>query len=197
MSISIVCGQVSPNKIIINKNELAQRLQVKRDFENNAVDSCIDEFKKEVVYRYCYTRVPVELIDDCTIKLGELIITSRNLRSNLNNCRTALILAVTTGVGIDRLLNKMSVASTSKYFITDAIASAAVESFCDYMDLTLRNYTDKKHRFSPGYGDLSLNIQTDILDLLNANKNIGITINDSLLMTPMKSITAILGENNE
>ena len=40
---------------------------------------------------------------------------------------------------------------------------------------------------------LSLEIQKDILRVLSADKTLGITLNDSLFMTPVKSITAIMG----
>ena len=48
-------------------------------------------------------------------------------------------------------------------------------------------------RFSPGYGDFPLEFQRNIGDLLQMAKNIGITLTDSLLMMPSKSVTAVIG----
>jgi cobalamin-dependent methionine synthase I len=48
-------------------------------------------------------------------------------------------------------------------------------------------------RFSPGYGDLSLSVQSDLLNVLDARRNIGLTLSDSLMMIPQKSVTAIVG----
>ena len=194
---SVICGTVSADKIKINKNELAQRLKTDRGFEHSAVDWCVNEFNKNVNYRYAYAVVPVEFAGEniCNIGFGDIY--SKNLYKLLYGCKEAIVMAVTTGIAVDRLLNKLSIVSASKYFITDAVGSAAAESFCGYMDDMIRKNPEKKHRFSPGYGDLPLEIQPDLLNMLNASKNLGITINESLLMTPAKSITAVMGVYNE
>lgn len=192
----VIYGTISTEKIEINKNELAQRLNVGRDFEHSVIDSCIKDFQKVAEYKYVYTCVPIKLIDNSLCDLGFAQIKSKNLYDNLKGCNTAIVFAVTTGIGVDRLLSKLSITSQSRHFITDAIGSAAAESACDYVDDMLRQ-GNKPHRFSPGYGDLALDIQPAILDLLCANKNAGITLNKSLLMTPVKSVTAIMGVCNE
>lgn len=50
-----------------------------------------------------------------------------------------------------------------------------------------------KMRFSPGYGDFSLTHQTDFFRLLQLEKNLGMSLNSALLMSPSKSITAVIG----
>ncbi len=194
---NLVCGTIPADKVVINKNELAQRLNADRGFEHSVVDWCIEEFNKAVTYRYAYTKVAVDFVGENVCNIGFGNIYSKNLYNLLQGCKTAIIMAATTGITIDRLLNKMAVISASKYFIMDAVGSAAAESFCDYMDNMLRGISAKRHRFSPGYGDLPLEIQPDLLNMLNASKNLGITINKSLLMTPAKTITAIMGVYNE
>lgn len=197
MKFNVICGTVAADKIAINKNELAQRLCTNRGFEHSAIDMCIEEFNKVVNYRYAYVKVPVSFVGEniCNIGFGD--ISSNNLCHVLKGCDQAIVLAVTTGVAVDRLLSRLSVSSPAKHFITDAIGSAAAESFCDYVDDMLRNNSPKPHRFSPGYGDLPLDVQPDLLNMLDAYKNLGIIINDSLLMTPSKSITAVMGVSNE
>ena len=196
-NLNVTCGNLSAEKIQIDKNELAQRLKTSRDFQHSMVDLCIEEFNKVVDYRYAYMCVPVVFVDENICNLGFGDVESKNLCNVLKGCKKALIVAVTTGLGVDRLLNKLSVTSASKHFITDAVASAAAESLCEYVDNMLRENVDKPHRFSPGYGDLKLEIQPNLLNMLSASKNIGITINSSLLMTPVKSITAIMGVCDE
>ena len=199
-NINVIFGTVPAELIEINKNELAQRLKADRGFEHSAIDLCIEEFNKVVNYRYAYACVPVDFSDENVCDVGFGNIHSKNLCAVLHGCKTAIVLATTMGIGVDRLINRLSITSVAKHFITDAVASAAAESFCDYMDDMLRKNPAKPHRFSPGYGDLALETQTDLLNMLKASKNLGITINKSLLMTPVKSITAIMGvcdeENN-
>lgn len=196
-NINVICGTVPTELIQINKNELAQRLKIDRGFEHSAIDLCIEEFNRVAVYRYAYACIPVNFTDENICNLGFGDIYSKNLCNILRGCKTAFVFAVTTGIGVDRLLNRFSVVSAAKHFITDAVASAAAESFCDYVDDMLRTNKEKPHRFSPGYGDLALEIQPELLNMLNATKNLGITINKSLLMTPVKSITAIMGVRDE
>lgn len=197
MNLGVVCGTVSAEEIKINKNELADRLKTERGFEHSAVDMCIEEFNKVVNYRYVYLCVPVVFKGENVCDLGFGDIKSKNLCGVLRGCESAILVAVTTGIDVDRLLNKYAVTSASRHFITDAVGSAAAETFCDYVDEMLRKNPQKPHRFSPGYGDLPLEIQPQLLNMLNASKNAGITINSSLLMTPVKSITAIMGVCNE
>ena len=48
-------------------------------------------------------------------------------------------------------------------------------------------------RFSPGYGDLPLEVSDKLLDALNAKKEIGINMTKSFMLVPVKSVTAIIG----
>ena len=48
-------------------------------------------------------------------------------------------------------------------------------------------------RFSPGYGDFSLEHQKEITSILNTPKTIGLTVTDTLILAPAKSVTAIIG----
>ena len=48
-------------------------------------------------------------------------------------------------------------------------------------------------RFSPGYGDFPLEAQESVFKALDCHRKIGLALNDSLLMSPSKSVTAIVG----
>jgi cobalamin-dependent methionine synthase I len=60
---------------------------------------------------------------------------------------------------------------------------------------TVRTTSGKEHtgRFSPGYGDMPLDLQGVILELLEAGKRLGIALGESKLMSPSKSVTALIG----
>jgi hypothetical protein len=80
----------------------------------------------------------------------------------------------------------------------DAIGTAAVEAWCDILcegfkkDIEERGESIRP-RFSPGYGDLALHAQRPLLGLLDAPRKAGITLTGALLMTPRKSVSAIVG----
>ena len=48
-------------------------------------------------------------------------------------------------------------------------------------------------RFSPGYGDLPLDLQPALCAALDAQRRLGLTVTDSLLLNPVKSVTAVIG----
>ena len=83
---------------------------------------------------------------------------------------------------VDRLINKYSKISLSKQFFVDAIASSFIESARVEVENLLTKNKVHSTSFSPGYGDLSLEIQPHLLNALNASKLINVTISKSLLM---------------
>lgn len=193
MNYNIVSGRVDSQKIIINKQELALRLKTETGYENKIINECESELLKVVDCKYAFVKVPILLTESDVVDFGFCKVKSKDLYKNLLGCKSAYIFAVTTGLGVDRHLAKLNVLSGAKCFITDAISSAFAESLCDYVDKQISENEKTKPRFSPGYGDLPLEIQTDVLRVLSADKTLGITLNSSLLMTPVKSITAIMG----
>lgn len=77
----------------------------------------------------------------------------------------------------------------------DAAASAAIEEVCDTAQRQIAEQLGQSltHRFSCGYGDLPLSIQPQLCTLLDSAKSIGLSVSHSSMLTPVKSVTAILG----
>ena len=78
------------------------------------------------------------------------------------------------------------------------MSAAYIESYLDDVTLKLsQGYAEKGYhmtmRYSPGYGDLGLDVQPKIIDILQAQKRIGLSSNDDHLLIPRKSITAFIG----
>ena len=81
-------------------------------------------------------------------------------------------------------------------FAIDCLCSAAVEQVCDAAEEEIFSVIEAPYRtwrFSPGYGDLPLGIQGSFLKMLNAQRRIGLTVTDSMLLIPSKSVTALIG----
>lgn len=163
---------------------------------NDIIHCCENEFLKAVNFIACYEKVPVKIIDN-TVDLGFKTFTSKSLAKNLSGCDYAFIMAATTGIEAHRLIERNSIISPLKGVITDCIGSAAVEAFCDKINLSFENPDFLRPRFSPGYGDLSLEYQKDIVEFLQTKKNIGMSLTESLMMIPVKSVTAIIGIGKE
>ena len=190
---NVTAVSVDSKQIAIDKNEAAVRLKIPRNYTNETVSRCEENLRRVLNCKYAYINASVQMKSDNICNLGFGDIESYDLSKTLKGCNEAYILGVTIGIGADRLIQKLSVTSPAESFITDALASAAAESLCDYADNILRGEGEKPFRFAPGYGDMPLSYQPAVLEALNADYTLGIQLNGSLLMTPMKSITAILG----
>lgn len=159
------------------------------------IDECLKEFNDRVSFRACYTLLPVNI--ENSISAGCLEFCSESLKKNLCGCEKAYLFAATAGIESQRLINKNSVLSPLKGIVTDCIGSAAIEAFCDRLNSFLDGGEFLRPRFSPGYGDLPIDCQKNILDFLDAKKHIGLSLSDSLMMSPSKSVTAIIGIGKE
>ena len=137
-------------------------------------------------------RTSVKLTDG-KIDLGFGPISSENLKKVLWDFDEAFVFGVTLGMDIDRYILRLSKTSISETYLADSIASAYAEAAADKAQDMLLGVNSRNIRFSPGYGDLPLECQRAILKLLDAQNKLGITLTDSLLMKPQKSITAIVG----
>ncbi|MBE7011243.1 MAG: Vitamin B12 dependent methionine synthase activation subunit [Ruminococcaceae bacterium] len=195
--IPIIYNTISKDELILNENETARRLQAEKGFKSDLIDQCLNELKNAVSCKLSAVITDIFFYDDGYLDLGFGRFQSFDLSKNLKGCKKAYIFAVTLGMDIDRLLYRYSLLSPSKHFIFDALASSLAEAGADRAEEIIRGGIVCSPRFSPGYGDLPLEIQPDILKLLNAGKLLGITINNALLMSPGKSVTAIMGIKNE
>ncbi len=186
-------------EITIDPNEVAVYLGYysANGTDKKTIDESISEFRNKSDFRACCAKVPVKITEDF-VDLGFMQIESKSLRKNLDGCDEAYILAATTGINSQRLIERNSVISPIKGIVTDCVGSAAIEAFCDKINLSLSDNPDfLRPRFSPGYGDLCIDCQRKIVDFLCANKNIGLTLTESLMMVPKKSVTAIIGIGKE
>ena len=159
------------------------------------MEDCMEECRKSASfsYRVSYSVLPVISLDtqNGDIDLEHLKINSRDLAGNLAGCEHVVVFAATVGPGIDRLIKKYTSLDPVKALFMQAIGAERVESMCN---LFCSTYPEKlRPRFSPGFGDLSLSIQPDILRLTNAVKNLAITLDEGFLMSPSKSVTAFAG----
>lgn len=152
------------------------------------MEQCIDQ-ARDLSYRVCWQILPVTITGN-TCDFGDFRLTSRRLSKHLAGCDRAVIFAATLGLEMDRLITRYSRLSPAMGLMMQALGTERVEALCDAF---CAEFPHARPRFSPGYGDLKLTAQTEIFRQLNCPKHIGLTLNDSLIMSPSKSVTAILG----
>lgn len=169
------------------------------------VGECLNEALPNMVYKTCYRQFAIH-VDACNAggfangetDLSFMLSHSRDLNKNLRGCDKIIVFAATVGLGIDRLIAKYGRLSPVKSLCFQAIGAERIESLCESFnnDVKMRSAEEgcfTRPRFSPGYGDLPLEVQKDIFRVLDCYRRIGLSLNDSLLMSPSKSVTAFIG----
>lgn len=165
---------------------------------NAMIEKCLRELSA-VASPKCISRAyPLKLLPDDEIDFTVFQTKSRNLSRNLKDCSQVILFAATLGTGVDVLLHKYTKLQMSKAVIMQAAAAAMIEEYCDEENRLLKEEYESKGlylrpRFSPGYGDFPLECQREITAVLETSKRVGIMLTDSLLMTPSKSVTAVMG----
>ena len=179
----------------INIKEILRYAGVKESVDsiNAIIKECIKELDGKLFYKVCYMVADISVCDD-EVDVGFKKVKSKHLSKTLSNYNKAVVFSATIGIEIDRLIAKYNVASSTKALIFQAIGAERIESLCNLFNEDIkREYNYTSPRFSAGYGDLSLDFQKDIFSVLDCYKKIGLTLNDSLIMSPSKSVTAIIG----
>ena len=137
-------------------------------------------------------------IPERTCEFAGIRVSSGNLLKNLKGCSKIVLLAVTLGPAPDMLVRRSEIRDIMKAYTYQAVGAAMVEAWCNEInDRIIEEARAEgmfaRPRFSPGYGDFPLEVQRDFERILDMPKSIGVTLSDSLLMTPTKSITAVIG----
>lgn len=131
-------------------------------------------------------------------RIGDIIIESKALAACIKDCEQAVLFAATLGTEADTLIRRYSVTDIGKAAILQAASATMLESYCDDLERQIMDesaldglYTTP--RFSPGYGDFSIAHQKDILNLLDCGRWIGLTMANSFMLIPTKSVSALIG----
>ncbi len=159
------------------------------ELERKLLASVRSEAEHKLTYKVCWREVSVSAAED-TCTLDGVSVRSRSLAKALDGCETAVVFAATIGLELDRLLVKYNRLDAAKALFLQSLGAERVEALCDAF---CAEFPGAKPRFSPGYGDLPLDFQRELFAMLACEKRIGLTLNESLLMSPSKSVTAIMG----
>ena len=111
-------------------------------------------------------------------------------------------MAATVGSEVERKIKFYSKYNLTKALILDSCSTTAIEEVCENLQVNIgKKILKGKERFtlrySPGYGDLSLDIQKEIVSILDCERKIGVNVSSDKLLFPRKSVTAIIGITNK
>jgi len=124
------------------------------------------------------------------------LLPGKDLAAHLAGCREAVLMAATLSPGVDALLRRTQLSDLSRSLVLESCATAAIEEVCDRGERIIRQRYPGRgftSRFSPGYGDLPVTVQGEFLALLDAPRRLGLCATGSSILTPRKSVTAVIG----
>lgn len=157
------------------------------------------EMERSVKGRWVYEVLKTDTVteDLVTFKASPVVLHGKQVAKLLKDCSRVYVMACTLGAHADRMIELKGFLSPTLGMLTDACASAWIESWCDRCQEEIAKALEPGEkltfRFSPGYGDLPLSDQKPVLAQLQADKRLGLFLTESFLMTPRKSVVAILG----
>ncbi|MCR5005727.1 MAG: Vitamin B12 dependent methionine synthase activation subunit [Clostridiales bacterium] len=162
------------------------------------IDQVQQELQRSVRPGCLYRMEPFSIDAEGRLHSGPITIRSLDLKKNLDGCTHVILIGATLGAAPDQLIRRYEATDMLKASIAQAVAAAMIEAYLDAEQGKLEQIYRKqglymRPRFSPGYGDLSLEVQSDMLAVLQMPKHLGVTLTDGLLMIPSKSITAFIG----
>ncbi len=141
--------------------------------------------------RALWRRFPlVRETDHLSLAGSTLSLPGEDIAAHLADCRDCILFAVTLGMGVERA-QAGSLADPIAALYFDTACSLLIEEAADAAERLMPAHDT--WRYSPGYGDLPLEIQGRLLAVIDAPRQLGLTLTDSGMMLPRKSITAIVG----
>lgn len=167
---------------------------------NTIMSICEEELLKVIHARFVFRCFEIDRkneslkLTNCTLNLS-----GESINEHLSQCDRAVLMCATLSSDVDRLIKKAQIEDIIKAVAFDALASQAIEQVCDLVEDEIRKeypHSFLTSRFSPGYGDLPIEIQDEFLTVLNAQRSIGLCVTQSNMLTPTKSVTAVIGLSN-
>ena len=189
--------------MILNQDEVRRYLGYGKSKPDEKTKEDIVKISKEmeasIKARWVFEALTLDKAVDerVTFKDSPVILHGRQIMKLLQRCERVYVMACTLGAQADRLIELKDFLSPTLGMIADACASSYIETFCDLcqgeIEKELNPGEKLTFRFSPGYGDLPLSDQKAVLWHLQAEKRVGLFLTERFLMTPRKSVVAILG----
>ena len=153
-------------------------------FRGKPADADTDEMIREIggemlrtlMPKCVYKRYDIKVLENA-VELDGWRIESIKLSRHLRGCKAAYLFAATLGLQADMMIRRLSALNMARGTVAHSVAAGLF----------------LKPRYSPGYGDFALESQKEIFARLECAKRIGLTLTDTMLMVPFKSVTAVIG----
>lgn len=171
------------------------------------IDASLEDSLEEV-FTHCenisrcawiYRVFPIDIREDGIHLPGTtLVLQGNDIGQHMEGARFVAVMAVTCGLANERELQHLTSTGGLAALAFDAAGSALVEAAADACNAAIVEEAHSRGlytnwRYGPGYGDLPLSVQPTLVHVLDADKKLGMSVTESNLLIPAKSITAFVG----
>ena len=187
----------------LNREEILRYLGYKDSGVTERIEQLLNRCEAETLKilqsKYIYRRFPVEKgADGIRIPGTALVLFGNDIQEHLKNCNEIFLLGATAGIELDKRIRRYMVTEPDVGVVMDSCGIQAVEQNAELAEKEMEQEVSAEGchltwRFSPGYGDLPLETQRELVHVLDTHRKIGVSLTESCLMVPSKSVTAILG----
>lgn len=167
--------------------------------ERETVESIVRRVNDAADPQYATRRYRLQRTQSALYLSGTRIeLQGNSIRTHLKQCDEVVLMAATIGGQADRLIEQLKLTDVTGAYLADVCGSLLIEKVCDALSQDVRAQADAEgkgitSRFSCGYGDFPLTMQSDFLTLTGADKRLGLRLSDGGMMVPTKSVTAVIG----
>ena len=189
---------MSNDIISLNKKEALRYFRVQPgDVQAEAaIDRVYEKLRKELQPRYTVKEFGCKADGESVLLNNGTVFRSRALARYVGGSTELFLFGATLGSRVDVALRRMSLTSVAEAGAGQAVAATLIETYCDdccnELQKQLPSNKKLKWRFSPGYGDWSLEEQKILFSVLDCAHTIGLTLTESCMMAPIKSVTAVI-----
>ena len=198
--------------IEIDKKKVLRYLQYKnQNISDNllkVIEQSIEETKSIINPRFVLRTYPIKKVNlpneknQIILNGVNLTLKSDDLYNLLLECDECILMSATLGLEMEKEIRRLTYTDLTKGIIIDSCATTAIEEVCDIVQDHIAKKLLKEdkyitYRYSPGYGDLSIENNVGINNILNSQKEIGLTVTNSGIMIPRKSVVALIGVSSK
>ncbi len=192
----------------INEERVLRELRIPTKKNLNDLDekNLAKELKKVIDIAYglihgkaCYVTFQIKEVRENKVILdkSDSLIKGNQIAIILKNCTFCSIFVSTIGQEFENRISKMTIDDPTRAFYLEYVGNWMAEHMAETINNKISQEIVKagfipKKRYSPGYGDWPITSQQELLELAEA-KRIGISLTESYLMIPRKSVSALIG----
>lgn len=177
----------------VDIEQLVTKLNVLNEEVMAEVENLLAEALRVARPRAVYKTAYISQHGEDFVTIDDIVFNSHILRINLDNVFKVFPYIVTSGAELDTWVNSHRDALTR--YLADTINEIILQNSVALLKnlMTEQNNTDRLSVMNPGsLADWPLNEQVKLFDLLGSPQDlIGVTLTDSFLMLPIKSVSGI------